>query len=103
MIAISNINEKVPRNVQFVTILSGFGITEIPNGYFKECYRLKYIQMTDDIYKIGDKASSSCISLRYIELPEKLYSIGKHCFCGCVKLKFINLSNTVHHVAFGAF
>ena len=35
MITISNINERVPRNVQFVTILSGFGITEIPNGYFK--------------------------------------------------------------------
>ena len=77
MIFISNINEKVPRNVQFVTIFSGFGITEIPNGYFKECYQLKYIQMTDDICKIGDEAFSSCISLRYIELPKKLYSIGK--------------------------
>ena len=70
MIIISNINERVPRNVQFVTISDGFGITEIPNGYFKECYQLKYIHMTDDICKIGDFAFSACISLRYIELSK---------------------------------
>ena len=87
MIIISNINERVPRNVQFFTILSGFGITEIPNSYFKECHQLKYRQMPDDICKIGDFAFFACRSLRYIELPKKLYSIGEHCFHGCVKLK----------------
>ena len=61
MIAITNINERVPRNVQFVTISDGFGITEIPNGYFKECHQLEYIQMPDDICKIGDEAFSSCL------------------------------------------
>ena len=71
MITISNINERVPRDVQFVTILSGFRITEIPNGYFKECYQLKYIQMPDDIGKIGDFAFLACRSPRYIELPKK--------------------------------
>ena len=54
MISISNINERVPRDVWFVTISDGFGITDIPNGYFKECHQLKYIQMPDDICKIGD-------------------------------------------------
>jgi len=103
MITISNINERVPRDAQFVTIADGFGITEIPNGYFEECHQLKYIQMPDDICKIGESAFRNCRNLRSIELPKKLYSIGKDCFCSCIKLKFINLPSTVHHVAYGAF
>ena len=71
MITITNINERVLRDVQFVTISDGFGITEIPNGYFKECHQLEYIKMPDDIYKIGEEAVLACRSLRYIELPEK--------------------------------
>ena len=74
MITISNINERVPRYAQFVTISDGFRITEIPNGYFKQCHQLKYIQVPDDICKIGDYAFVACRSLRYIELPKKLYS-----------------------------
>ena len=90
MITISNINERVSRDAQFVTISDGFGITEFPNGYFKECHHLKYIQMPDDICKIGDFAFFDCRSLRYIELPKKLYSIGEYCFHGCVNLNLID-------------
>ena len=103
MIIISNINERVPRNAQFVTISDGFGITEIPDGYFKDCHQLKYIQMPDDICKIGHSAFLCCRNLRSIELPKKLYSIGENCFRSCEKLKFINLPRSVHHVAYGAF
>ena len=53
MNTLSNINIRVPRDVQFVTISDGFRITEIPTGYFKECHQLKYIKMPDDIWKLG--------------------------------------------------
>ena len=72
MITISNINERVPRDAQFVTISDGFRITEIPTDYFKQYHQLKYIQVPDDICKIGDSASVACRNLRYIELPKKL-------------------------------
>ena len=65
MMTISNINERVPRDAQFVTISEGFGITEIPNGYYKECHQLKYIQMPDDTF-------SECWNLVEICLPNNL-------------------------------
>ena len=70
MITISNINERVPRDAQFVTISDGFGITEIPNGYFKVCHQLKYIQMLDDTCNIGESAFLCCRNLRSIEVPK---------------------------------
>ena len=80
MMTISNINERVPRDVKFVTISEGFRITEIPNSYCKECHSLKYIQMPDDTF-------SECWNLVEICLLNNLTHISQSCFDQCLSLR----------------
>lgn len=94
------------------------GMNAIPNNMFRECDRLRNIQLPATITSIGDHAFYSCDSLqtiyipdgvksigyetfdyckglRYVRLPEGLESIGQACFGYTEKLPFINIPSTV--------
>ena len=92
-----------PRYAQVVVILNKRGITEFPYYYFKDCHKLKYVQMPNDIHAIGDHAFQNYKNLKSIVPPKKLCPIGECCFHKCLKLKFIKLLKSAHHVQKGAF
>ena len=94
------------------------GMTTIPQGMFRECDRLRNIELPatltslgkqafygcdslqtiyipDGVTTIGDEAFCSCKGLRYVRLPEGLETIGNSCFGYTEKLQYINIPSTV--------
>lgn len=80
-----------------------YRITEIQAGAFRGNVRVKEVQLSANISKIGNSAFEGCTSLSQIGLREGLVTIGNKAFYGCTSLKNIKLPATVQNIGAQAF
>ena len=70
------------------------GVTNIPNELFKDCKKLKYVEM-NEATKIGDSAFKGCTSLESISLNVNTFE-GDSQFEGCTSLTSVSITNLVN-------
>ena len=63
------------------------GITNIGNGSFKGCTKLKSVVLNNGLKQIGNEAFANCSSLESITFPSTLTKIGNRAFKDCSGLK----------------
>ncbi|ELP89694.1 hypothetical protein EIN_453340 [Entamoeba invadens IP1] len=71
------------------SVVLPFGIKEIQNSSFKNCYSLSHIDLPNTLTKIGKLAFKDNFSLQQIELPISVISVGKKAFYNCRTLSKI--------------
>ncbi len=80
-----------------------YRITEIQAEAFKGNKKIKQVQLSANISKIGDSAFEGCTDLKEITLRDGLVTIGNKAFKGCRSLKKIKLPDTVQSIGAQAF
>ena len=71
-------------------------VKTIATEAFKDCNRLKVINIGGAVTTIADRAFSGCAALTKVEmLPNSVQQIGVQVFAYCSKLQSINLPNSV--------
>ena len=58
----------------------------IGHDAFRECHRLKVVQLHEGLLQIEPGAFCGCHSLRQIIIPASVRYIGDYCFCECKRL-----------------
>lgn len=81
------------RNIELPATLTSIGYQA-----FYACDSLQTIYIPDGVKSIGNEAFDYCRGLRYVRLPEGLESIGQSCFGYNEKLPFINIPSTVKSI-----
>ena len=82
---------KMPANT---SIFVKDGTLSIASYAFKDCSRLKSIEIPNSVTSIGEDAFYNCYELTVIVIPNSVTSIGGYAFYGCSELKtVINFSN----------
>ena len=76
-----------PANFRIPAQINGNRITEIKDGAFAGCTRLKKVTMTNNITKIGEQAFAGCENLEKFTFSKNINYIGKEAF---MDTKFIN-------------
>lgn len=71
------------------------GVTEIEFCAFKDCTKLKSVEIPDSVIKIGDCAFFGCINLTKVQISKYVKTIGGHAFANCTSLKNISIPNSV--------
>lgn len=85
---IGNYTFKDCDNFQKVDIAENSQLTDIGNGAFVWCDKLKEFQLPTSVENIGESAFWSCIGLTTIEIGPKVATIGENAFSACDNLKF---------------
>ena len=80
-----------------------YGVENIPDEAFKECYSLKKVTIPNSVTSIGDSAFSHCHYLTSITIPDSVTSIGDSAFSYCVSLTNINIPDSVTSIGDNAF
>ena len=83
-------------------IALGKGMTEIPEGSFRNCKALEWVKIPDTMKIIGPEAFSYCESLRRIDLTEGIEEIGVDAFRGS-GLEEVKLPESLQILKSGAF
>lgn len=78
------------RNIELPSTLTTIGYQA-----FYGCDSLQTIYIPDAVKSIGNEAFCYCRGLRYVRLPEGLETIGNSCFGYCEKLQYLNIPSTV--------
>ncbi len=76
----------------FVESISFDNVMDIGNRAFKNCTRLKTINLSNTTKNIGTEAFYGCNSLRSLSLPESIDYIGPGAFATCTALVTLDLS-----------
>ena len=63
----------------------------VGKGEFKDCKKLKYINIPKNTTYIGQGAFNNCNSLKFIGIPDGFTSLIRESFSGCSSLKNISL------------
>lgn len=79
------------------------GVTEIRGDTFRECLKLKTVQLHDGIVDIHAGAFYNCDTLQSITLPKKITEIHTETFCGCDALTQVRIPEGVTRIAAYAF
>ena len=89
--------QKYPNRTEFVIPM---GITRIGMNAFKDCKKLRKIDIPDSIglTEISQNAFENCSELCSVRLPITLEAIGENAFKDCVKLKKIKLPDKIKKI-----
>ncbi len=90
-------------DIDEVEIVSGRGITEIPDYAFLGCSSLKRVSLPEGLKKIGFQAFSECDSLESINFPSSLEDIGSNSFTYCASLDNLKFPVGLKHIGHNAF
>ena len=94
---LTNIADALKSNSSFnnveVDISKLEGITEIPEGVFKDVKNLGSISLSDKVEKIGKEAFSGCSSLSDVRFSNGLKNISEGAFSNCYSLTLVMLSS----------
>lgn len=66
------------------------GVTEIAADVFNGCKNLRYIENTDSVEVIGDRAFFGCMNLQFFYTHLVDVAIGEEAFVGCVSLRWVS-------------
>lgn len=69
-----------------------YSVTEIDNDAFKNCIKLKSVNLPSSIIKMGNFCFKGCILLSSFSVPENLEILPSNCFNGCISLEKIELN-----------
>lgn len=88
-------------NLESVTLPSTMKIS----GHYKECKKLKTINLPNNVVTIPSNAFWGCESLEKVSFSSKLESIETWAFKGCVNLKSVSLSScsSLKEIGYEAF
>ena len=75
----------------------------IYSATFKNCSKLKSINIPSGITSIGDNAFQSCTNLALTVLPDGITRIGNNAFSKCTNLTLTALPNGITHIGNNAF
>ena len=85
------------------TINIPFGFSTIGNNAFYGCTNLALTVLPDGITSIGNNAFQNCTNLALTVLPDGITSIGNYAFYGCTNLALTVLPDGVTSISGGAF
>ncbi|MFR7869683.1 MAG: leucine-rich repeat protein [Oscillospiraceae bacterium] len=77
-------------------------VTEIGKGAFRDCSRLKSIEIPESVTEIGSHTFSNT-KLGSIRVPDTVTDMGDHVFSGCTELKEVTLPNIRQNIMAGMF
>ena len=88
----TGIEEKddVPGDVTIVRFHSS--VTEVSNGLFRFCEKLKEVIFNEGLKKIGKHSFDNCSELKSITFPSTLLEVGDYAFDDCKQLKEVVLN-----------
>lgn len=69
-----------------------YSVTEIDNNAFKNCIKLKSVNLPSSIIKMGNFCFNGCLLLSSFSVPENLEILPSNCFNGCISLEKIELN-----------
>ena len=78
-------------------------VTNIGNGAFSGCNKLKTISIPNNVTSIGDEAFLGCSGLSNINIPNSVTSIGDRAFVACDKLETIGIPDNVTSIGNSVF
>ena len=79
------------------------GVEEIGIGAFRDCLRLKNINLPTSLKKIGYEAFKNCRALKTISIPEGIEIVKPKTFKDCVSLEHVRLPNSLKEVCWDSF
>ena len=74
------------------------GTTEICDGAFSYCKRLKAVELPSTLMKIGRFAFSDCYKLSTIAIPETVKTVSYGAFFGCYNVTLVDISHGVERL-----
>ena len=84
-------------------VIIEYGVTNIINKAFNQCYELVSITIPNTVTKIESSAFTSCKSLTNITIPNSVTIIDEFAFHNCYSLKIISIPDSVTSIGTGAF
>ena len=82
---------------------TGYRVTEIGEGAFRNCNNITSITIADNVLTIGENAFAGCSGMTSVILPNTLNTIGSYSFGNCSSLTQVVIPNSVTYVAGLAF
>ncbi|MBQ8688224.1 MAG: leucine-rich repeat domain-containing protein, partial [Ruminococcus sp.] len=74
-------------NLETITFLDDYCLTDIPAYAFYGCTSLKEIDIPLDVRSIGEYAFYGCDSLTSVYIPSRVETIGEQAFASCSQLR----------------
>lgn len=78
-------------------------VTEIGNGCFQDCTRLRLVNVGGNVTSIANNAFKNCYDLNQVTLPNGVVSIGNSTFENCTNLKKLDLPVTITSLGTSVF
>ena len=88
---------------KILKVIIGKGVTSIGGYAFRECSRLKSIEIPDSVTSIGWHAFNCCSSLSRIAVPDGVTSIGMGAFNSCSSLRSIEIPDSITSIEDSVF
>ena len=92
---------KIPVNV--IKDNKSYKVISIKGNAFRECNRLKKVEISDGVEYIGAEAFYYCYSLISVHLPSSLKWIGMRAFERCGSLTSVGILEGVEYIGANAF
>ena len=80
-----------------------FKVQEIRSGAFRDCSKLKSVEIPNSVKKIGYKAFSSCTSLTSVGMSNSITKIAERTFEKCRSMRSVKIPNSVIEIGEAAF
>lgn len=90
-------------NRRIVSVTMPDSVTDLWNGSFCGCIRLRQIRLSENLRAVKEKTFMGCTSLREIRIPDSVTLIGREAFGDCSKLKSATLSSGLTEIGEWAF
>lgn len=84
-------------------VVTGAGVTEIPDSFSGECETLEAVTFKGQITKIGSSAFRNCKKLTDFEIPKSVITIDYGAFAYCTNMHFIEIPENVTNIGGGLF
>ncbi|CAJ1956745.1 unnamed protein product [Cylindrotheca closterium] len=94
-------NQVIPEDVELVRIDPSVKIIE--KWAFEDRPKLRYVQFSEGLQKIGSNAFSNCVSLESIRLPSTMTAVHKGSFYNCVSVTSVVLNEGLEIIEKDAF
>lgn len=75
------------KGIKLVHFNEGSKLKEIPEGTFKDCNLISFLDFPEGMSQIGNNAFKNCKEVEEVYFPESMEEIGEESFSGCKSLK----------------